>query len=203
MPPPPNPKTVESAVIGISFRSRLPDCVYFAKLNDEGELYLQGRYVKSNYNSARPFPPARRHYLVNAPAGRYVVIGCSVSETPAEQTYYNTIFFSGLSIERTAVQVRPGTIAFMGEYTFIALDGFDFADAAQLHYRDLIAPDSTYRSKERVFFSNQTYSCGILKRGRKDVEAEQEFLINALHDLRGSNWVVIVQKRLNELTEIK
>jgi hypothetical protein len=213
--PPPKPADPQRSAIGISADMRALgfhyscDQVYFIKVDEGEDLYTQGTLIQSNYTKGGQI------YLLNAKPGRYAVVaivdfkkmiipassapssGFSISFTPRSDYSYTT-FLPKNVIKLTEVTVAPGTIAFAGKYVVNANMGFEDADDAQLHYFQLVAPGAKIDFIS-MGFSGRIYYRGSLHMEHRDKQAENEFLNNALENLKNTAWADIIHKRAEEL----
>lgn len=216
---PPRPQDPQSAAIGISVKLRAPitifsssaDMIYFIKIDEEGGLYNQERFIRSNYLKDGQI------YFLNVEPGRYAAVACyQIKNVPKMNPYTGhmngrteseyTTFFPEDLIKLTEVIVEAGTIKFMGTYVVDQTVGFQEADNAQLHYFQLIAPGAYFGPVTTVLLSmlsghGDYYYAGLLHEEHCDKEDEIEFLTNALEHFKKSDWIYSVQKRLVELEE--
>jgi hypothetical protein len=199
--PAPRPLSPESAAIGISVKIWQigPDLsaqqVYLIKLNEGEGLYTQGNFIRSNYVKGG------QAYFLNLKPGRYAAVGSHTS-VPAPflgsgRTYEYKAFFSKELIKHTEVTVAPSTLAFMGKYVVKQSLSFEDADEVQLHYLHLIAPGAL-TGWSRIFTTKQSYR-GLLLEEHRDKQDEIDFLTNAQKHFKDSDWINIIQKRLEEL----
>ncbi len=215
--PPPRPYAPGSAAIGISVKLRAPirmfssnaDKVYFIKIDEEGDLYNQERFIRSNY-----LKDGQVYYL-NVEPGRYAAVACYQIKSVTRMNPYTgqmsgrteseyTTFFPEELIKLTEVLVEAGTIKFMGKYVVDQTTSFQEADNAQLHYFQLIAPGAYFQPTTTLLLSmlsghGDYYYTGSLHEEHCDKEDETEFLTNALEHFKNSDWINNVQKRLEEL----
>lgn len=215
---PPEPPAPQGAIIGISVKMRAPikigsykaDRVYFIKVDKEEDLYNQQNLILSNYFEGSQV------YLLNAKPGRYaaVVVFGSPRKSTAPGTQpsgggvsigvgfsieaKHTAFLSEEIIKLTEVTVAPESMVFMGEYVVDTSIGFKDADDAQLHYKQLVAPGAKTDVLSMAFSSQRCYT-GYLHKENRDEQAEIKFLTNALEQFKGSDWINIIQKRIEEL----
>ncbi len=214
--PPPKPPAPQPqrAIIGISTRIRAPvkissmmaKQVYFIKVDKEEDLYNQQNLIPSNYVEGGQV------YLLNAEPGRYAAVvvittpsgggggipsGGGVGVGVRIKKTYRT-FLSEEIIKLTEVTVAPESMVFMGEYVVDTSVGLKDADDAQLHYKELLAP-GVKTGIVRMAFSGPVYWTGRLHKENRDEQAEMKFLTNALEQFKGSDWINIIQKRIEEL----
>jgi hypothetical protein len=217
--PPPKPLDPQSAVIGISVKTRAPiktftdkpNVVYFINAEQGEDVYTQGNFIRSNYAKGGQV------YLLNLKPGHYAAVGCYkriIGASPDDsgicsEGITNTTFFPKELIKLTEVTVAPGTIAFMGKYVIDTSTGLKDADDAQLHYAQLIWPGallsySAVGTAIMVVLPVFTERCeyaykGSLHEEKCDKRAEIGFLDNALEHFKGTGWINIIQKRMEEL----
>jgi len=225
--PPVKPLSSEMPAIGIAIKIRAPvkifsskpNRVYFIKLDEADSAASANYLVQSNQLIQSNYVNQNQMYLLNAKPGRYAVVaafhskstpnipgggspgksGVSVSvgvNMPSE-TKYNT-FFSKELIKLTEVTVKPGEMVFMGDYVIDQSTGFKEADDTQSYYLQLIAPGAKtgYMS---MAFSGSNYYRGALHEHKRDRQAEMQFLTNALEHLKGTEWVKMIDKEMDEL----
>lgn len=215
--PPPRPYASDSAAIGISVKLRAPirifssnaDMVYFIKIDEEGDLYNQERFIRSNHLKDGQV------YFLNLKPGRYAAVASYQIKSVTRMNPYTgqmsgrtqseyTTFFPEELIKLTEVLVEPGTIKFVGRYVVDQTTGFQEADNAQLHYFQLIAPGAYFQPTTTLLLSmlsghGDYYYTGSLHEEHCDKEDEIEFLTNALKHFKDSDWLNSIQKRLEEL----
>jgi len=213
MPIPPARESPELSVIGIAVSTIPPigwwhnqaTYVYFVRLDDADD---HARYepIRSNYTRGKYV------YLFNAWPGRYAVlaagyetqsqgapIGSSVgvgggvtvsaSVTP---TYHNTFtaYFPSTLIDKTAVTVGQGELAFMGEIVLDITD-WEAADDDQLHYYGLLAPGHKDLNFLMKAFSGQRHDAGIEHELDQNLAARKRFLEHSQHAL-ADTWEDVV-----------
>ncbi|MBW1686889.1 MAG: hypothetical protein JRS35_17700 [Deltaproteobacteria bacterium] len=204
-PAPPARESPDLSVIGIAVSISAPagwwhnqaTHVYFVRLDDP-DHYAQDDPIRSNYTRGKYV------YLFNARPGRYAVVAAGyetqgqgapmggsfgvgggvsvgVSMTP---TYNNTFtaYFPRTLVDKTAVTVDQGEMAFMGE---ISLDKTDWeaADDVQLHYYRLLAPGHKDLNFLMKAFSGQRHDAGIEHELDQDQATRRRFLEHSQHAL--------------------
>jgi hypothetical protein len=189
---PPEMLGTTPAAIGLSvgidsaFQNQKPNAAYFVKLGDRNNVLSVYPVIRSNYVNGYHV------YLLNAEPGLYAVVAASysqfmpappptsggVSVTVSGGTIGRVAYFSEDVIRKTIVEVKPGSISYMGTYEIdmAAMAGFRAADRAQTHYRSQMQTGlaSTFESKE--------------KKSVRDAESEKEFLQKARQDFAESDW---------------
>ena len=147
---PPAPSSPDSAGLAIRVNVRAPvrlfsqdpEQVLFVRLSGEGGSFTSGEVLPSNYEDGGYL------YLLNAPPGTYVAVCCfkdmepapagpapagfSVSFRPGSTNY--TTYFPEDLIRETQVTVRPGQIAFMGDFVVDQNLGLEEGDPTQRAY---------------------------------------------------------------------
>jgi hypothetical protein len=154
--PPPEPTTPANSAIGVRLDVRAPaslfpfqaEKVLFVKLDDsEAASVMVENIIPSNYAESG------YHYLLDAPPGRYAVIGVyETGERSAitietvipisdnvemwfglESTFYDvyTVYFSEALVRETESLVPPGSVVFLGDYRINTDAGLKGADAVQ------------------------------------------------------------------------
>jgi hypothetical protein len=208
---PPTIRDSQSTVIGISMRVKAPDrlfcCrpdkVYFVTAERKEDLYTQGRLIEANYTKDN------RAYLLNAPQGYYIAVAAYHKTQEYHSTYHYTTIFTQEVVERTAVSVGPGSIAFMGDYVVNQAVDLTNPDEAQISFMPLIDRTSLLRlgvTKEAITagvaagMAGGVFSySGLLGEANRDRRAEETFLEKAMDDLRDGGWSGIVQQRIAAL----
>lgn len=185
------PDKTDSAILAVSvktltlkiFKNR-QDTVYFVKLDDKDESLLGAKLIPSNYTRGN------YAYLVNAEPGRYAAVASFFQQT---DNSYNS-FYDLNTIQNTVTVVGPGQIAYMGDitvdnhlkniYNNIEQNG----DKAQLHYYNLLKS-----------FIYGTHYCGSLNKTDRSRQLEKEFLIKTKDYLKDSDWLKMINERLQLL----
>ncbi|MBW1687325.1 MAG: hypothetical protein JRS35_19985 [Deltaproteobacteria bacterium] len=217
MPPPPPPVQApangDASLLAIKVhldRRGGTERVYFVRI-EEGDPLSQEAVIPSNYFEDGYV------YLLNASPGRYaavaaatltrgseggpsalpptmtnvgggVSVGGSVGAVPQPPTESIGFLPEG-SIEATVVEVKRGSVAFMGEWVFRGPwyvwigDIGDDADAAQLHYAELL------KAQKRIGVYHDV--CAELKSDRT-AAAWRRFLATAQERLAGTDWMGIL-----------
>ncbi len=204
------------SIIGISLKVRAPikifsnkpETVFFARIDEDKELFTKDNFIRSNYAKDGQV------YLLNAKPGRYVAIGCFYKKTPAGQkstdfaTSYAqrpsnfTTFFSEDLITLTDVTVGSGKVVFMGKFVVDSSAGLKNADATQAHYAEIIAPYAEIGVTASIISSllsieQDYYFTGSVHLDERDKQAEMTFLTNAVKHFKGSDWVKIFQRQID------
>jgi hypothetical protein len=185
------PDKIDSSVLAVSiktitlkvFKNR-QDTVYFVKLDDKDENLLGVKLIPSNYTRGDYV------YLVNAEPGRYAAVASFFQQT--DNTYNS--FYDLNTIQNTITVVGPGQIAYMGNimvdnqlkniYNNIEHNG----DKAQLHYYNLLKS-----------FIYGTHYCGSLNTIDRSGQLEKEFLIKTKDYFKDSDWLKMLNERLEQL----
>jgi hypothetical protein len=185
------PEKIDSSVLGVSiktvtlkvFKNR-QDTVYFVKLDDKDESLLGAKLIPSNYTRG-DFA-----FLVNAEPGKYAAVASYFQQT--DNTYNS--FYDLNTIQNTVTVVGPGQIAYMGAitvdnhlnniYNNIEQNG----DKAQLHYYNLL---------KSIIYG--THYCGSLNIKEQSSQLEKEFLIKTKGYFKDSDWLKLINERLELL----
>jgi hypothetical protein len=169
--PPPGPTTPANSAIGIRLDVRAPvslfpfevEKVLFVKLDDsEAASVVVERIIPSNYAQSG------YHYLLDAPPGRYAIVGVyDTGERSAitiekaipisdnvemwvgfELTFHDvyTVYFSEALVRETESVVPPGSVVFLGDYRINTDAGLKGADAVQAHYFEMLHPGQEIKS---------------------------------------------------------
>jgi hypothetical protein len=204
-PAPPARESPDLSVIGIAVSISAPvgwwhnqaTHVYFVRLDDP-DHYAQDLPIRSNYTRGKYV------YLFNAWPGRYAVVaagyekqsqgapmggsvgvggGFSVGAS-VTSTYSNTFtaYLPTTLIDKTAVTVGQGEVAFIGE---IVLDKTDWeaADDVQLHYYRLLAPGHKDLNFLMKALSGQRHDAGIEHELDQGQATRRRFLEHSQHAL--------------------
>jgi hypothetical protein len=153
------------------------------------------------------------YYLLNAKPGRYVAVaaayargmrtaaslGAGVSVT-ASRVFGENILFSEALVRQTQVEVRPGTLAVMGEFDF-DIDGrmafapsaaafLREADAVQAHYAKALDPEMESRGAT----SATKFYRGTFKSAQRDAEARRRLLEAAAAHIGAEGWAAQIAR---------
>ncbi|UCH10715.1 MAG: hypothetical protein JSU61_02155 [Fidelibacterota bacterium] len=218
---PPSPLIPQKSIIGITVwtqsKPRRPgienEYVYFVRMDDISEPFTQESIIKSNYYRDG------QAYLVNAEPGHYAAVASrSYSRSTYPLSKYqpgktNTTLFPKELIKEMDIMVAPGSVVFMGSYIINQSPGLRRADEAQLHYAKLVAPIDQFFARAgalgaypykvlTAIFLWQGRCCykGKSRQVQKTKFAETRFLTVALRHFDGTEWVDVIQERLDELT---
>lgn len=195
---PPEMLGAQPAGIGISvgidsaLQNQKPNATYFVRLSDRNNvLSSYPAVIRSNYVNGYSV------YLLNAEPGIYAAVAASYSQflappapvasgfnlTVSSGTIGRVAYFPENLIRKTVVEVKPGTISYMGTYEvdMAAMAGFRSADKAQEHYRSQMQSGliSTFQSAE--------------KKAARDLASEKEFFQKAREDFSDSDWLRIIR----------
>ncbi len=132
-------------------RSQHADGIVFVKLAEKGDPTRVTETLQSNYSHGAT------QYLFNAEPGRYAVVAC-FRRRDGRKVYS---YFSEALIQRTLVEVKPRSVAYVGALRIGVSYNLQTADDAQDHY---------FRTVDPGF-----YTAGILERmvARTDNELEK------------------------------
>ena len=211
--PPQKPAGNESSVLGVALQTQwgflgiaeLPDAVYFIRLNGTERVKGYFPLLRSNFRQAN------QYYLLNAPPGRYAAVAASRMITvPTSQVNYMgpygpsqffTTYFPEPMIRQTIVEVTPGGVAFMGNYSVQKNVDFYAGDETQLHYRWLVEPTlkDPYFPLAVTRDVNSFSHRGSVLSADRGPQAEASFLSAAVRDLGNSGWEGLLKKRLEAL----
>ena len=180
-----------SVGIDSALQNQKPNAAYFVRLSDRNNVLSVYPAIRSNYVNGYSV------YLLNAEPGLYAAVAASYSQfmpapppaaggvtvTVSGGTIGRVAYFPEDLIRKTIVEVRPGSISYMGTYevdmAFMA--GFRSADKAQVHYRSQMQTGliSTFESTE--------------KKSMRDLASEKEFFQKAREDFTESDWLRIIR----------
>lgn len=172
--------------------------VTFAKLGDDGiissELY-QTSVMKNNH-----------YYLLNAKPGQYVAVAATYSRKTSigvsaedingrvTRVFGENILFSKALIEKTKIELMPGSLAIMGEFDF-GIDGrmalapsaskfLKDADSVQAHYAKAIDSEMEFRGA----MSSIKFYRGTLKSANTDAGSKKTLLETAKKHIGTEGW---------------
>jgi hypothetical protein len=186
------PTDATKSVIGIaveagspmSFFSRNEAHVYFVRLKSPEGPLTEGQLMESIFYGGR------YAYLVDADPGHYIAVAsCSDSD---DRTFIT--FFDEATVRSTITEVRGGGISFMGYHVIKSsgdILGNVIRETIQKHYYSLLRS----RQPEQVYL----YS-GSPRKSMRDAAAEKSFLRDAKSDFKKSEWLPLIEKRLDEIT---
>ncbi len=157
--------------------------IFFVKLESPDSVKA-AKIIESNHFGGE------YAYLIDAEPGVYAAVA---SYFNAEEKSFTTVFDRKL-IESTRTVVRGGEIAFMGRYRIKSsgsVTGRVLNEEIQKHYYRLIRP----------LLENQVYLySGSPESSVRDTAAEKEFLARAKKVFRKTEWLPIIESRINVLT---
>jgi hypothetical protein len=187
--PPPPPHGLDSSAVAICIDERAPWSLFASMSNhllfvrlDGGptDSVVRDSFIPSNFCRGDYF------YLLNAPPGRYAVVGSFNVDRPSK--YY--IFYDEKLVRQTEVSVAPGSFAFIGEFVVHTTTGLKGADPVQRHYYKLSHPQGG-----GVDLINPYDLCygGYLKEVQRDDEAHARFEREASSHFAESDWAAILK----------
>lgn len=189
-----------------------PSEIFFARLDESGEIHNQSELYKSNYFIGDTA------YLLNAKPGTYVAVGFRTNKRGKSKDSY--IIFDVLIPEKmialTKVKVCAGKVSYMGEFHMVAPEFEDRAkavDRAQQHYYGKmisVAYGNAYgkdyfkdkkfdlRSRTTIYSEiNPTFGA-LLERHDNSKKLIKENLKSAHSDMKETKWEPIFSKSLKE-----
>lgn len=210
--PPPAPLDKERSVIGISVNVRAPirlfssqaQRVYFVRI-ESGDPIYQETLIPSNYTKGDYV------YLLNAKPGRYAAVAASyerVNAVPmfplplppgisvtvgAPTVFKSTTYFSEELIHKISVEVKPSTVAFMGEFIIDSSVGVEGADQAQAHYYRLLEPSAESRNAFLTLMSGEQSYRGANYQSDHSDAAQQKFLDYTREAIAEAGWMSVLQ----------
>lgn len=199
----------ESSGLGIAIKlrapitwfSKEPDVIYFAKVDEEQDLLQPQKHqiIQSNYAKDG------RVYLLNAPPGTYVAVAAFLSQAPVlpaappgpgvsvsfsivtGRRGYTTYFPKDV-VEQTRIKVGERDFAFMGSYVVDQSVGLGEADPVQTHYSNIIAPGAGRGGLLGQMFSGDYHYRGTNYEVKNDDQTRNEFFGKAREDLAEGGW---------------
>jgi hypothetical protein len=210
--PPPKPLEKSRSIVAIEITVRTairfityhPDKVYFVRVNDSDNVFLQDRVIPSNYDAGGYY------YVVNARPGRYAAVATwrlrkshpqpvPGSYAPVDTTVETfTVFLSKDAIRMTEINVPPSSIVFSGS---LVVDlTFSGPDDAQSHYAKIITPRGGSDVFELLWSDEHDFveNAGPYK-FKNDRTNEREFLADAAKIFKDTEWLDLVKQRIREL----
>lgn len=185
------PTDATKSVIGIAVEagspmsvfSRTEPHVYFVKLKSPEGPLTEGVMMES------VFYGGRYAYLIDADPGHYIAVASYFS---SEDRSFIT-FFDEETARSTLTEVRDGEIYFMGYHVIKSrgdILGKVLTRKIQKHYYDLIRPE---HSVQIYLYS------GSPQRSMRDADAEKAFLRETRSDFQKSEWLPMIQRRMEEI----
>jgi len=127
-------------IIGVTVRVNSParmgsssaDAVYFVRVVEDTDRFGAEGLINSNYVKGHNV------YLLNAKPGRYVAVGCAFAMVGSSARA--TAVFSKAAIQQTEIEVKAGSVTFMGDIDVQSSTKMKDADEAETHYLRLVDP---------------------------------------------------------------
>ncbi len=170
-----------------------PKLVYFAKVDEKNrDLKDQSNIVFSNYCYKYNV------YLFNAEPGTYAAIAATYK---GQNDILYTLLFPKELIEKSLVTLKPGEVAFMGNFTvkkpFFSspLTDRDY-DSHQLNYYRKL---SLFTNRLAEFLLGDAFSSSHLDSSGKNREREREFLKTSRPVVKNTKWNPLFKRRLAEV----
>jgi len=165
------------------------DTVYFARVGDPAQAQGAPVLIPSNFGKARNV------YLLNVRPGRYVVAAAELGRSmPTTRT---VVVFSKDDSALTEVEVKAGTVAFVGEITAVTSMKSRELDETQARTLNAVMTTSaTLGVMDRALGADFAYPATIKNVDRGD-EVELDFWSSASHNhFRGEDaWVSLIEHR--------
>lgn len=172
----------------------------FARLQADGEVISDELYHTS-------LVKGDHYYLLNVTPGRYVAVAATYTRRMNNSTnlgggavlttggvFGENILFSDELVRQTQVEVKPGTLAVMGEYDFSIEGRMVFApsaaqfmkraDQVQLHYARKLDPEM----ESRGVTSGVKFYRAELESGSRDEETRRKLLGSAEKHIGKEGW---------------
>ena len=167
----------------VPFASDRPHTLFFVKVGEDGDLLGQPTVITSNYSNGVFL------YALNLEPGRYAAVAGQYTNTFEldNETVITEriVFFEKKLIQNSAVDVRPGRIAFMGDFDIQNhTTYYEDSDAAQDHYMKLL-------TKEEQLL-------GSLVKNKNDERRTRWFLKFASRQFKKSGWAEGIKKQRAE-----
>jgi hypothetical protein len=176
--------------------------VHFVRLDDPA---ASGLLITSNYVNGKYV------YLLNAPPGRYGVVAAKYFQagtpaspgtphyskkhgwerpprTPGMSASSLTVYFPRALVDKTAVTVGAGDIAFMGEIVVDRSGGWAAADETQQLYYGLLAPGDRERNSVLKFLSSDAHVAAVEREVDRGPAAAPRFLNHSRIEFAGTGW---------------
>lgn len=146
--------------------------VYFVRVVEDADRFRAESVINSNLSKGRNV------YLLNAKPGRYVAVGCDVAM--ASGGGEGRVVFTKADILKTEVEVRAGSVVFMGDIDAQSSTKTGESDEAQAHYLPMIAPAAANKGfMTRALGGNFVYTA-VFKDIVRDEAAAAEFWGDAI-----------------------
>jgi hypothetical protein len=143
------------------------DTVYFVRAEKAAEAFGAESVIVSNFNKGGNV------YLLNAEPGRYVAIGAEFLN--AGLTTRTVVVFTKADLAQTEVEVRAGSVAFMGEIKAFGSMKQRELDPAQANSLNIIlAHSKTLGAMDRVLNPNFAFP-GVIKSVERGEAADSDF----------------------------
>ena len=193
--------------------------VLFVKF-DSSESSNEPQMIASNYSKNG------RAYLINAEPGRYAAVALLIRLKESGMSIYvgtdgvsaftsysdssDAVFFPQQIVDRSTIEVKPGEMAFMGDFTVELIPDITKGDSAQQQYSrqffELVETKDPALDKVKVkkkkIKKRPKHSCyrGYLI----DYFAlDMKFFLRIKSDFRNTGWNDIIQKRWQEVLDKK
>ena len=187
--PPVPPQDPGSAAVAIRMDERAPwslfasrnNHLYFVRLDDgPSDSLVRDSFIPSNFCRGDYF------YLLNAPPGRYVVVG-SYNVDGDSKTF---IFYDEELVRLTEVAVAPGSFSFIGELVVDTTGGFEGNDAVRRHYYQLAHPGF---GGFNVMNPYDLVYGGYVDEAQREDDAHARFVREASSHFAGTGWADILK----------
>jgi hypothetical protein len=165
------------------------DTVYFVRMSEGAQSDEAAGLIPSNFGKARSV------YLLNARPGRYIAVAAEIVRSmPTTRT---VVVFTKADSALTEVEVKAGTVVFMGDIDVVTSMKSRDLDQDQAHTLDTImATSSRLGVMDRALGADFAYPATFKGVDRGD-DVELDFWSSATHNhFRGEEaWVSLIEHR--------
>jgi len=165
------------------------DTVYFARVGEGAQAQGAPVLVASNFGKARNV------YLLNARPGRYVVAAAEIARSmPTTRT---VMVFSKDDSAQTVVEVKAGTVVFVGEITAVTSMKSRELDETQARTLNAVMTTSAMLGVVDLPLGADFAYPGTIKSVDRGDELELDFWSSATHNhFRGeAEWISLIERR--------
>lgn len=186
------PSDASRSIIGLSVKNkppiaifaRIPDKVYFIRLQDKNDL-KSGVVIPSNYQVEDRF------YLLDAAPGTYLVAGTFLkdynSKTDSTSVYMS--FHNDKSIIESKMDVAPASFVYGGDYTIKESMSSSDSDEIRKYYGDMIRGYSSTTTLSVMNFIAGSYEySGDIQSRKNDEKNKADFVSDSKKYFSNTPW---------------
>lgn len=200
LPPPPPSVGEKISALGVKvtvhaplFSSKTPDTMYFVRVDNPEMSPKLGKIVASNYHDNDVF------YLLNAEPGYYMAVLAYIKPAQSSNlasSYSFTIPFPEKVVLSSKTELKPGTVAFMGDIEIDTKVGSTDSDDFQKFIRSTIGQNKSVSSNislQTLFTPFATIKVSIVWTGiprsmNRSPETKKIFIIETKKTFKGTTW---------------